>query len=236
MDRKTTLASLVAAALLIGVHQAHQHPAATAQLDAITLPAPAPGTAMSALHELPVKGRAPKTGYSRDQFGQAWSDDVDVPGGHNGCDTRNDILGRDLAETTFKPGTHDCVVLSGIYTDPYTGTTVIFQRGQSSDQTHIDHIVSLENAWQTGAQQITLQQRANLANDPLGLRAVQASINLSKGSGDAATWLPPNKEYRCIYVATQVAVKVKYHLWVTPAERDAIASVLTACPNQPLPA
>ena len=234
MDSKRVIGAIVALVIvLVGAHEVREHFTPTSTLGPITAP-PVDGSALSALHQLAVKGRAPNTGYTRQQFGQAWSDDVDVPGGHNGCDTRNDILGRDLTATTFKPGTRDCVVLAGTYTDPYTGTSATFQRGPGSNSIHIDHVVSLQNAWQTGAQQLTLQQRTNLANDPLGLRAVQAATNLAKGAGDAATWLPPKKDYRCTYVAIQVTVKAKYHLWVTPAERDAIASVLATCPHQPL--
>ncbi|MCO6688299.1 DUF1524 domain-containing protein [Cutibacterium avidum] len=188
------------------------------------------GTAAAALAELPVKGRAPKTGYSRDQFGQAWAD-VD----RNGCDTRNDILRRDLVNKTYKPGTGDCKVLSGDLPDPYTGRNIHFQRGPHSSAVQIDHVVALSNAWQTGAQKIGSDKRLTFANDPLNLLAVDGPTNEAKGDGDAATWLPANKRFRCSYVARQVAVKKKYHLWVTGAEHDAIAGILGGCPGQTLP-
>ena len=179
----------------------------------------------SLLERLPVKGRAPKTGYDRDQFGQAWAD-VD----RNGCDTRNDVLARDLGDVTFKPGTHDCVVLTGTLSDPYTGTTIDFRRGQdTSAAVQIDHRVPLSNAWQTGAQRWDAATRQQFANDPMNLAAVDGPTNSAKGDGDAATWLPPNKAYRCAYVAAQVEVKVKYGLWVTAPEHDAIARVLERC-------
>lgn len=73
---------------------------------------------LTTLDTIPVKGRAPKTGYSRSQFGEAWSDDVSVEFGHNGCRTRDDILRRDLVDITFKPNTRDCVVAAGILNDP----------------------------------------------------------------------------------------------------------------------
>jgi hypothetical protein len=176
------------------------------------------------LATLPVKGRAPKTGYSRDQFGPAWAD-VD----RNGCDTRNDVLNRDLTSRSWRPGTHDCVVVLGVLADPYTARTIEFAKARASE-VQIDHVVALGDAWQTGAQSLPVDVRRQLANDPLNLLAVDGSANGSKSDSDAASWLPPNKAYRCSYVARQVAVKARYRLWVTRAERDAIASVLASCP------
>ena len=189
------------------------------------------GSAAQLLAGLPVKGRAPKTGYSREQFGQAWSDDVDVEGGHNGCDTRNDILRRDLTDITFKPASRydpaDCVVASGTLIDPYSNKTIEFRRGAStSAAVQIDHLVALLNAWETGAQGLTAEQRTQLANDPLNLLAVDGSLNQAKGAGDAATWLPPAKGFRVAYVTRQIQVKAKYGLWVTPAEKDAMSRIL----------
>lgn len=190
-----------------------------------------PGPAVITLATLAVKGRAPKTGYDRDLFGQAWAD-VD----RNGCDTRNDILRRDLTRTTLKPGTRGCVVLRGTLTDPYTGTRIAFVRGRStSNAVQIDHVVALSDAWQKGAQRWTTATRTAFANDPLNLLAVDGPTNLRKGDGDAATWLPPRKAFRCAYVARQVAVKHRYSLSVTAAERDAMVRVLTTCPGQALP-
>lgn len=192
--------------------------------------------ALTALGGLPVKGRAPKTGYDRALFGQAWSDDVTEEYGHNGCDTRNDILKRDLDGVTIKPGTNDCVILSGTLADPFTGERIPFTRGQlSSLDVQIDHVVALSNAWQTGAQQLSPQARQNFANDPLNLLAVKGSANAQKGDGDAATWLPPRKAFRCSYAARQIAVKKKHNLWVTPPEKDALNRILSACPGAQLP-
>ena len=188
-------------------------------------------TAASVLSTLPVKGRAPKTGYSRDQFGQAWAD-VD----RNGCDTRNDILKRDLTEIVYKVKTQNCVVASGILVDRYSGETINFVRGNvTSMEVQIDHVVALSNAWQTGAFKLTVLQRTALANDPMNLFAVKGRLNSQKGDGDAATWLPPLKSFRCVYVAQQIAVKAKYSLWVTAPEKEAMLRILTACPKQLLP-
>ena len=198
-------------------------------LAANTTPAVA-AEALIVLETLPIKGRAPKTGYSREEFGQAWAD-VD----RNGCDTRNDILGRDLTAKTFKPGTRDCVVLTGVLADPYTAHTISFIRGPESAKVQIDHVVALNDAWQKGAQQLTADRRKAFANDPLNLLAVDGPSNQSKGAGDAATWLPPNKSHRCEYVARQVSVKAGYELWVTQAEHDAMAKVLGTCADAKVP-
>ncbi|GAA4663097.1 GmrSD restriction endonuclease domain-containing protein [Arthrobacter cryoconiti] len=210
-------------------------PSPTNSAPSTTAPAGANGTlagniessakALSLLATLPLKGRAPKTGYSRAEFGQAWAD-VDK----NGCDTRNDILNRDLTAKTFKAGTRDCLVLTGILADPYTGKTIDFVRGAAtSSKVQIDHVVALSDAWQKGAQQLSSAQRTALANDPLNLLAVDGAANQQKSDGDAATWLPANKSYRCEYVSLQISVKAAYNMWVTQAEHDAMARVLTLC-------
>lgn len=193
--------------------------------------------AVVALAALPVKGRASSAGYQRAMFGQAWTDDVDVRGGHNGCDTRNDVLRRDLRNVVLKPGSSGCAVLSGQLYDPYSAKVIAFKRGQgTSSMVQIDHVVALGNAWETGAQQMAPEMRRDMANDPLNLWAVSGAANQQKGAGDAATWLPANKAVRCRYVARQVSVKATYGLWVTEAERDAMNRVLSGCPGQPLPA
>ena len=191
----------------------------------------APLTAEQALDSLAVKGRAPKTGYARDQFGQRWADV-----NRNGCDTRNDILKRDLSSVVFKAKTNNCVVLSGTLIDPYSGKTINFVRGNiTSMAVQIDHVVALSNAWQTGAFKLSIETRTQFANDPLNLLAVDGPLNEQKGDGDAATWLPPLKSFRCKYVARQIAVKAKYGLWVTPPEKSAMKSILAKCPKEILP-
>ena len=184
------------------------------------------GTALAALASLSVKGRAPKTGYSREQFGDGWAS-------VSGCDTRDRILRRDLTRKRFE--SDGCRVRSGVLSDPYTGETVRYVRGGASE-VDIDHVVALSDAWQKGAQRWSYRKRVRFANDPLELLAVGASVNRAKGDGDAATWLPPRKGFRCAYVARQVAIKRRYGLWVTAAERDAIKRVLARCPRQRLPA
>lgn len=174
-------------------------------------------SATQALDSLEVKGRAPKTGYKRTQFGKAWAD-VD----RNGCDTRNDILNRDLTDVKHKVRTHDCVVESGQLHDPYTGKDIAFKKGwKTSTAVQIDHVVALSDAWQKGAQKLSQTKRTELANDPYNLLAVQGKANQKKSDGDAATWLPSNKSFRCEYVARQIGVKHKYSLWITQTEQSA---------------
>ena len=240
----TGIVGVIAAILIIGVSASHADRPDTAAAPPATTSSPAESptspaapppdpsavgdtTALALLASIPVKGKAPKTGYARTaMFGTAWLD-VD----HNGCDTRNDILARDLT-AIVRSG--PCTVLSGSFTEPYTGRTVNFVRGNdTSTLVQIDHVVSLSNSWQTGAQQLTQAQRISLANDPLNLLAADGHSNLQKGDGDAATWLPPSTAFRCTYVARQVSVKATYRLWVAPAEHDAMARVLSACPAEP---
>ena len=199
--------------------------------NSVTAAEPEPALATAILETLPVKGRAPKTGYTRAQFGPAWAD-VD----RNGCDTRNDILKRDLSAITFRAKTRNCVVESGTLVDRYSGETINFVKGNlSSMDVQIDHVVALSNAWQTGAFKLSAIERRALANDPLNLFAVKGRLNSQKGDGDAATWLPPLKSFRCTYIAQQIAVKAKYSLWVTIPEKAAMTSILNACPSQKVP-
>ena len=200
-----------------------------ALITALSIPnaSAAPSSAEDLLNTLAVKGRAPKTGYTRAQFGATWADV-----NRNGCDTRNDILKRDLTNLVFRAKTHECVVESGTLIDPYSGLQINFVKGvKSSMEVQIDHVVALSNAWQTGAFKLTLEKRTAFANDPDNLLAVQGRLNSQKGDGDAATWLPPLKSYRCTYVSKQISVKAKYGLWVTAPEKSAMLNILSKCKN-----
>ena len=178
------------------------------------------------LTRLEVKGRAPKTGYSREQFYSGWPT-VD------GCNLRQKILRREFGDTAVMDKDEPCNVVSGSFIEPYTGEYKSFSsRSEIGKGVQIDHIVALSDAWQKGAQYMDKSIRYQIATDPLNLVAADASANMTKSDGDAATWLPPNKPFRCQYVARQVSVKYKYGLWVSEAERDAIAKVLETCPNE----
>ena len=182
------------------------------------------------LETLSVKGRAPKTGYDR----ASWGDWADSDG--NGCDTRNDVLNRDLKSITYKYSGDNCTVLTGVLVDPYSGMTMNFLRGVgTSSLIQIDHVVAVSDAWQKGAFKWGSATKVAFYNDPLNLLAVNGRLNSQKGDGDAATWLPPLKSYRCAYVARQIAVKAKYSIWVTKAEKVAMQNILAKCPGQLLP-
>ena len=183
------------------------------------VPAAELAEAQDALAGLAVQGRAPRTDYDRAQFGDGWSE------GSDGCSTREAVLARDLTDVRFD----GCTVLSGTLVDPYSGMTIAFERGPDSADVQIDHVVGLSDAWQKGAQQWTPVRRAEFANDPLNLLAVDGAVNQAKGAGDAATWLPPDRGYRCAYAIRQVGVKARYGLWVTEAEGDALRREIGRC-------
>lgn len=178
--------------------------------------------AIEVLEELEVKGRAPKKGYSREQFYDGWPI-VD------GCSLRQRIIRREFGDSAVLDG---CDVVSGEFDEPYTGEHMVFMNKKEIGEIQIDHVVALSDAWQKGAQYMTKEVRYEIATDPLNLLAVDGEANKKKSDGDAATWLPANKKFRCQYVARQVSVKYKYSLWVTEAEKDAISRILTNCPNE----
>jgi hypothetical protein len=217
---------LVAVALIIAWQHRSAAPAAKS-----SQPVAAPGafdTARTALTRLPVKGWDRNTDFARDRFGEAWSDDVNVEFGHNGCNTRDDILRRDLTELVVRTGT--CYAQSGILHDPYTGQTIAFTRGpESSDAVQIDHLVSLSDAWYKGARDWDDLRRRDFANDPRNLLAVGAKANFDKAFRDTAGWLPPNGAFRCEFVARQIEVKAAYELWLSTNEKRAMEDVLAAC-------
>ena len=180
--------------------------------------------ATTVLEKLEVKGRAPKTGYNRSEFYASWPK-VD------GCSLRQIIIKREMGDTAVMDG---CDVVGGSFIELYTGNEMTFSsKSEFSKKIQIDHIVALSDAWQKGAQYKTKEERYQIATDPLNLIAADSAANQQKSDGDAATWLPSNKAFRCQYVARQVSVKYKYALWVTEAEKSAIASVLEKCPKEP---
>lgn len=182
--------------------------------------------ATTVLEQLEIKGRAPKTGYERTQFYSGWPN-ID------GCSLRQRIIKRELGDTAVLAD-DQCTVISGEFDEPYTGSHLVFyQKSDFSNSIQIDHIVALSDAWQKGAQYFDAAVRYQIATDPLNLLAVDSKANQSKSDGDAATWLPGNKAFRCQYIARQISVKYKYHLWITQAEHDAMARVLQTCPNEP---
>jgi Protein of unknown function (DUF1524) len=185
-------------------------------------------TTKQRLAKLDSKAAGSMEGYQPrvKSFGPAWYD-VDL----NACDTRDDILARDLTNVVFKSSLKckAATVAAGTLADPYTGKTIKFVQADGPSAVQIDHVVALAAAWRTGAKQWTPDERLFYANDPLVLLAVDGPANQDKSDGDAAEWLPPNAKYHCRYVARQIAIKTKYQLWVTQPERMAMSAVLNDC-------
>lgn len=185
-----------------------------------------PTRALAVLDAIPAES-AVTTGlpYDRDAFGQRWADTD-----HNGCDTRNDVLRRDLSDVVAKPGTRDCVVLTGVLVDAYTGERIDFVRGPgTSERVQIDHIVPLAWAWRQGADGWTAERRLQLANDPVNLQAVAGAANQSKAASGPARWLPPDESSRCSYVARFIQVVADYGLALPADDRAAAREVLLGC-------
>lgn len=231
MNYRFTWLGLIILALLVGLFGCVVDRGSTSP-SSVTTPSPdfkpRKGTALAALAELQTAPKAPE-GYVRARFGRPW-DDLD----NNGCDQRSDVLRRDLKREHIKPGTHGCIPASGWMRSPYTGIRVDFERGDGDIE--IDHVVSLSNAWASGARSWNPDRRTELANDFLNLLAVDSESNRSKSDYDASRWAPDNRPFRCKFFARQVAVKKKYELTVTASERSAIEGWLRAeCPGIRLP-
>ncbi|MET8138897.1 HNH endonuclease family protein [Sphaerisporangium sp. NPDC005288] len=181
--------------------------------------------AVAIIEKVPTKGRGPKTGYSRDEFGYAWADNAEsIPFAHNGCDTRNDVLARDGEKLKYRSGSK-CVLTSMTLHDPYTDKTIEWSK-QDAAEVQIDHVMPLSYDWQMGASRWSKSQRVQIANDPLNLLPVDGSTNSSKGDSGPATWLPPSKSIRCSYAVRFAQVALKYDLPVTAPDKDAM---LTQC-------
>jgi Protein of unknown function (DUF1524) len=196
------------------------------------IPTVAPGVdVLAGILEVPVRIRG--YDYRRDAFGDTWTDDNPAPGGHNGCDTRNDILDRDLVDKTYV-SIKRCpnAVATGTLHDPYTNATVAFVRGaQVGAAVQIDHIVPLALAWDLGARNWTDDMRLRFANDPANLLAVDGPANQHKGDQEPATWMPPNTAFRCQYAMQFIAVLRGYGLPVDAPSATALRDAAATCPT-----
>jgi Protein of unknown function (DUF1524) len=235
MNRKRLLWLVVAVTLAVVV--AYQVSIASgdraadfvAQADAPTV---APGVdVLAGIAEIPVRIRG--YDYRRDAFGDSWTDDNPAPGGHNGCDTRNDILDRDLFEKTYV-SIKRCpnAVATGVLRDPYTNATVAFVRGnQIGASVQIDHIVPLALAWDLGARNWTDEQRLRFANDPGNLLAVAGQANQDKGDKEPVVWMPPNAAFRCQYAMQFIEVLRGYALPVDAPSASVLRDAAATCPT-----
>ncbi|WP_067702246.1 HNH endonuclease family protein [Nocardia jejuensis] len=162
-------------------------------------------------------------------FGPAWSDDQDAPGGHDGCDTRNNTLARQLTDVRLRAGS-TCVVLSGTLNDPYTGEHIGFVKADAK-AVQIDHVYPLAAAWDLGASTWPLPLRMRFANDlDFNLLAVDGKTNQHKGDSTPADWLPPARANHCYYAAKYLTVATHYDLPVTKADRKALERIARGCP------
>ena len=224
LERLLILAVL---AIVVGITIGLILPRLSSPVGSITGEYLAKGPAVDVLNTLSVDDAQNAAGYERESFGYRETDDDG-----NGCDVRDDVLARDLKEVTYS----GCHVASGVLTDPYTAKTIEFTRGKTtSAAVQIDHVVALENAWQSGARTWSTAERYRFGNDAYNMLAVDGPANEQKGSASAAYWLPTNGDYRCPYVARQIGVKATYKLSVASTEKQAMMAVLRSCPNQEVP-
>jgi uncharacterized protein DUF1524 len=234
MSRKQILWSVVAATLAMIVafqvtSTSQQSSRFVAQAD---IPTVAPGVdVLAGVAEIPARVRG--YDYRRDAFGESWTDDTTAPGGHNGCDTRNDILNRDLVDKTYV-SIKRCpiAVATGALLDPYTNAIVPFMRGnQTGAAVQIDHLVPLAYAWDMGARTWTDEMRTRFANDPANLLAVQGQANQDKSDGEPAVWMPPNRAFWCQYAVQFVAVLRGYGLSVDAPSAPVLREAAGSCPH-----
>lgn len=202
-------------------------------------PQPTRAEVRDLLADVDVRQRAERAGYERDcgpgagcSFGVAWSDDTTAPWGHDGCDTRNQMLAASLTDVRFRPGTHDCVVISGTLLDPFTGTSIDFTKEHAAE-VQVDHVFPLALAWDQGAAEWPQARRDRFANDPANLIVVSGPANASKGDSGPGEWLPINAAYRCAYVGRYLQVAKQYDLPVTPADHAAASDIMPSCPTTP---
>lgn len=207
-------------------------PSATPAITASATPEPAPefdATAsqfIEALNALNLVNAVEDGGYNRSEdFGSAWTD-VD----QNGCDTRNDILNRDLTAITYKTASDSCTVATGTLNDPYTGQTIDFVRGQETSMAvQIDHIIPLKYAYMHGATGWSQDVRELFANDPDNLLAVDGPSNSSKSAKGPENWMPENTGYACEYAERFVNVADKYDVSITTNDYDVLYDALLTC-------
>ncbi len=171
--------------------------------------------------------------YRRAAYGESWDDDNSAPGGHNGCDTRNDILNRDLVDKSFVAIKRcPAAVATGTLHDPYTNAVVPFVRGnRTGASVQIDHIVPLALAWDLGARDWPDDLRLRFANDPANLLAVAGKPNQDKGDQEPAHWMPPNQAFWCQYAVQFVEVLRGYALPVDTPSAGVLRDAASTCPT-----
>lgn len=233
MSRRQTLWLAIAAMLAVVVAYqvtatAHGPSEHVAEAD---IPTVAPGAdVLAGIAEIPQRMRG--NDYRRAAFGESWTDETSAPGGHNGCDTRNDILDRDLIDKTYVAISRcPTAVATGTLRDPYTNATVPFLRGnQTGAAVQIDHLVPLALAWDLGARTWTDEMRERFANDPANLLAVDGPTNQDKGDKQPSLWMPPNAAFHCQYAMQYIEVLRGYQLPVDAPSAPVLRQAAQTCP------
>lgn len=176
---------------------------------------PSKAVAQAELDGLTVRAESAPGPYDRDLFPHWTSVD--------GCTTRETVLQRD--GDGVEVGS-DCYPTSGTWYSEYDGET----RTSPADL-HIDHVVALSEAWDSGAGEWTTDRREDFANDLTGpqLIAVTAEVNISKSDHDPAEWVPPLASKRCAYAKMWIHTKARWDLSVDSAEKSALQPLLDTC-------
>jgi uncharacterized protein DUF1524 len=225
------LLAIVGIAVLVAVQATESSINRSQFIASADIPTVAPGVdVLAGIALIPLRIRS--YDYRRDAFGDSWTDENPAPGGYNGCDTRNDILDRDLVDKTYV-SIKRCptAVATGLLHDPYTNAEIAFTRGEKTGAAvQIDHIVPLALAWDLGARFWTNDQRLRFANDPANLIAVAGGVNQDKGDQEPATWMPPNTAFRCQYAMQFIAVLRGYALPVDGPSAVALRDAASTCP------
>ena len=138
------------------------------------------------------------------------------------CDVRDTVLERDGTNIELS----GCNVVGGRWSSVYDDRTFT-----DPSDVDIDHMVPLANAWRSGADEWSDNERGDFANDldRPQLFAVSASSNRAKGDQDPSQWKPPNRAYWCRYAEDWIAVKHHWELTVTSDEKAALGDMLGTC-------
>ena len=230
--RLLLLLAIVGIAVVVAVQVTNSSINRSQFIASADIPTVAPGVdVLAGVALMPLRIRS--YDYRRDAFGDSWTDDNDAPGGHNGCDTRNDILERDLVDKTYV-SIKRCpnAIATGTLHDPYTNATVALVRGEKTGAAvQIEHIVPLAYAWDMGARFWTDELRVRFANDPGNLLAVEGQVNQDKGDSEPALWMPPNSAFHCQYAMQFIAVARGYGLPVDAPSVPALRDAASTCPT-----
>ena len=110
--------------------------------------------------------------------------------------------------------------------------TIGFYTQEYCEELQVDHVVSLKDAWDTGAKFWSNSARENFANDRRNHVPACTSVNQSKGSAEPLLFKKRSedgsgREYRivkwCEYLSIYVDVKKKYDLQISKRVVDSFS-------------